>query len=68
MGLLIGVIALIELYCSYAYYKYRDSLKNELKAIRLRQPFCNQVADSFKTDSSSEEEKDEYIGPAIFVV
>lgn len=51
LGLLIGVIALIELYCSYAYYKYRDSLKNELKAIRLRQPFCNQVADSFKTDS-----------------
>lgn len=50
-GLIIGVIAIVELYCSYAYYKYRDSLKNELKAIRLRQPFCNQSHDNFKTDS-----------------
>lgn len=51
LGLFVGLIALVELYCSYAYYKYRDSLKNELKAIRLRQPFCNQVSDNFKTDS-----------------
>ena len=51
LGLIIGLIALVELYCSYSYYKYRDSLKNELKAIRLRQPFCNQVSDNFKTDS-----------------
>ena len=47
----IGTIAIVELYCSYSYYKYRDSLKNELKAIRLRQPFSNQDSDDFKTDS-----------------
>ena len=51
LGLLISVVAIIELYCAYAYYKYRDSLKNELQAIRLRQPFLNQYSENYRTDS-----------------
>ena len=51
VGLLIGVVAIVELYCAYAYYKYRDSLKNELQAIRLRQPLYNQNFENYRTDS-----------------
>jgi hypothetical protein len=40
--LIIGIIAVVELYCGYSYFKYRDTLKNELNAIRLREPFHNQ--------------------------
>ena len=39
---IIGIIAVVELYCGYSYFKYRDTLKNELNAIRLREPFHNQ--------------------------
>ena len=51
IGLLIAIIAVVELYCAYAYYKYRDSLKNELQAIRLKQPFFNQDFENYRTDS-----------------
>lgn len=51
LGVLIGIIAIVELYCAYSYYKYRDDLKNNLNAIRLREPFKNQKSGNFKTDS-----------------
>lgn len=48
---LIGVVAIVELYCAYSYYRYRDTLKNELNAIRLKEPLKNQNSINFKTDS-----------------
>ncbi len=51
VGLIIGVFAVVELYCAYAYYKYRDTLKNNLQAIRLRQPLQNQKFNNYRTDS-----------------
>lgn len=51
LGVLIGIVAVVELYCAYSYYKYRDGLKNDLNAIRLKEPFRNQNSDNFKTDS-----------------
>ena len=49
--LIVGVVGIVELYCGYSYYRYRDTLKNECNAIRLRQPFPNLISDNYKTDS-----------------
>lgn len=58
-AVLVITVAVVELYCAYSYYRYRDTLKNNLSAIRLREPFhnTNQLVkigptnNYFKTDS-----------------
>lgn len=61
LGLLISIVAVVELYCGYSYFRYRDTLRNEVNTIRLREPFHNynkQLVDSFgrsvtyRTDSN----------------
>ncbi len=51
LGVVVAIIAVVELYCAYSYYRYRDTLKNDLNAIRLREPFHNQDKNGFRTDS-----------------
>lgn len=38
MILIIGCVAILEVYCGFAYYKYRDNLKSNAKVIRFRKP------------------------------
>jgi len=51
LGVVVVIVAIVELYCAYSYYRYRDTLKNDLNAIRLREPFHNQDNNGFRTDS-----------------
>lgn len=41
IAVLIFCLVLLELYASYAYYKYRDTLKGDIRVIRLKEPFKN---------------------------
>ncbi len=51
LGVVVAIVGVVELYCAYSYYRYRDTLKNDLNAIRLREPFHNQDNNGFRTDS-----------------
>jgi lysophospholipase L1-like esterase len=37
LAIMVAIIAVLELYCAYKYYKYRDVLKNDSRAIRLKE-------------------------------
>lgn len=41
LSVLLLFLGLVELYSSNAYYKYRDTLKGEIRAVRLKEPFKN---------------------------
>ena len=57
---LIGAIAILELYCGYSYFKYKDSLVNQIHVIRFREPEKNADKEintngnitSYRTDSA----------------
>ena len=49
--MIIIIVAVVELYCGFSYFKYRDGLKNRLNAIRLKEPFHSYDGDGFRTDS-----------------
>ncbi len=48
---LTALVAVVELYCAYSYYRFRDTLKNDINAIRLREPIHNLNQGNFRTDS-----------------
>lgn len=56
---IVGVVGVLELYCGYSFYRHKDSIRNELNAIRLREPIHNRNSEIdfdgkkivFRTDS-----------------
>ena len=40
-GAIIAIVALVELYCGYSYFKYKDTLVNQTHVIRFREPEKN---------------------------
>ena len=58
-GVIIGAVLIIELYCGYNYFKFKDSLVNQTHVIRFREPEKNANKDintqgnitKYRTDS-----------------